>query len=178
MFRQGQAASIPKWLLFALIALLFLWRTQGGLVFACAMWVLAFLYMLRLPPRLKGLPVAWLAVLLGMLCNALVTVANDGFMPVKGLPSDFKPLLPTWVPAQSANHLVVLADQRTLFYFSIGDVLIISGALLWCVGPWLLRSSARFRRRPAEANCVKGSSNITTEQHDQIRRLAGCASTN
>lgn len=178
MFRQGQGASIPKWLLFVLIALLLLWRTQGGLLLACAMWVSAFLYMRRLPRRLKGLPVAWLAVLLGMLCNALVTVANDGFMPVKGLPSGFKPLFPTWVPARPASHLVVLGDQQTLFYFSIGDVLIISGALLWCVGPWLLRSSARFRRRPAEANCVKGSSNITTEQHDQIRTLAGCASTN
>ena len=77
------------------------------------------------------LSVAWLAVLLGMLCNAMVTVANDGVMPVKGLPSGFKPLFPTWIPARPANHLVVLGDQQSLFFFSIGDVLITSGALLW-----------------------------------------------
>lgn len=151
MFRPGQAGSIPKWLLFALIAFLFLWRTQGGLLLAAAMWVLAFLFLQRLPPRLKGLPVAWLAVLLGMLCNALVTVANDGFMPVTGLPSGFRPLFPSWVPARPANHLVVLGDQHSLFYFSIGDVLIISGALLWVVGPLLLRAFARARMQPAQA---------------------------
>jgi hypothetical protein len=138
---------------FLLITLLLLWRTQGGLLLACAMWVLAFLYMRRLPPRLKGVPIAWLAVLVGMLCNAIVTVANDGFMPVQGLPSHFKPLFPTWIPARPANHLVALGDQHYLFYFSIGDVLIISGALLWCVGPWLLRSVTRLRERRTEATC-------------------------
>ena len=126
---------------------------HGGLLFACAMWVLAFLYMRRLPPRLKGLPVAWLAVLLGMVCNAIVIVANGGFMPVNGIPSGYEPLLPTWVPARSANYFVFLADQYSLFYFSIGDVLIISGALLWFVGPWLLRSFSRLRMRIADASC-------------------------
>jgi hypothetical protein len=148
---QGQTASIPKWLLFALVTLLLLWRTHGGLLLASAMWVVAFLYMRRLPPGLKGLPVAWLAVLLGMLCNAMVSVANDGFMPVTGLPTGFKPLFPTWIAARPANHLVVLGDQHSLFYFSIGDVLIMSGALLWCVGPWLLRSFTRLRPQPAES---------------------------
>jgi hypothetical protein len=130
---------------FLLIALLLLWRMHGGLLLACAMWVLAFLYMRRLPPRLKGLPVAWLAVLFGMFCNAIVTVANGGFMPVNGLPSGYEPLLPTWVPARSANYFVFLADQHSLFYFSIGDVLILSGTLLWFLGPWLLRSLTRLR---------------------------------
>ena len=129
-----------------LIAFVLLWRIHGGVLCACTMWVLAFLYLLRLPPRLKGLPVAWHAVLLGMVCNALVTVANGGFMPVQGLPSGFKPLLPTWIPAGSAHSLMILADQRALFYFSIGDVFIISGALLWWLGPWLLRLVGRTRR--------------------------------
>lgn len=166
MFRHGQAGSIPKWLLFALIALLLLWRTHGGLLLASAMWVIAFLFLHRLPPRLKGLPVAWLAVLLGMLCNALVTVANDGVMPVTGLPAGFRPLFPTWVPARAANHLVVLGDQHSLFYFSIGDVLIMSGALLWIVGPRLLRAFTRSRMQPAEADhqrnpCIHGSPSLS-----------------
>lgn len=138
---------------FLLIALLLLWRTQGGLLLACAMWVLAFLYMRNLPPRLKGLPVAWLAVLCGMACNAMVTVANGGFMPVEGFPSGFKPMFPTWIPARPANYLVILADQHYLFYFSIGDILIISGSLLWFVGPWLLRLFTQLRLRLAEASC-------------------------
>jgi hypothetical protein len=153
MLRQGRTVSIPKCFSLLLIALVLLWRTQGGLLFACAMWVLAFVYMRRLPQRLKGLPVAWFTVLLGMLCNAIVTVANDGFMPVTGLPSGFKPLFPSWIPARSASHLVALADQHSLFYFSIGDVLIISGASLWCLGPWLLRSFPQVRTPTGETNC-------------------------
>jgi hypothetical protein len=118
------------------------------------MWVVAFVYMQTLPPRLKGLPVAWVAVLAGMFCNAIVTVANGGFMPVNGLPSSYKPLLATWVPAGPAHYLGFLADQHSLFYFSIGDVLIISGALLWFLGPWLLRSWTRLRPQRVEARVI------------------------
>ena len=131
---------------FVLIAVLVLWRTRGGVLFACAMWVAAFLFMRAMPRRLKSLTVAWLAILFGMLCNATVTVANDGFMPVSGFPSRFKPLFPIWTPARPANHLLVLADQHSLLYYSIGDIFIISGALLWFVGPWLSRL---FRRAKA-----------------------------
>ena len=95
-----------------LIALLLLWRTHGGLGLACAMWVLAFLYRRGLPERLKNLRVAWFAVLFGMLCNAAVTVANGGFMPVWGFPAGIKPLFPTWVPAGRADHLLVLLDRE------------------------------------------------------------------
>jgi hypothetical protein len=140
-----------------LVAFVVLWRIHGGVVLACAMWVLAFLYLLRLPPRLKGIPVAWHAVLFGILCNALVTVANGGFMPVQGLPADVKPLFRTWVPGHSAHSLMILADQHALFYFSIGDVFIISGALLWWFGPSLLRATARFRMQAVEENCQQNS---------------------
>src|SRR5262249_18163765 len=133
-----------------LVAFVVLWRIHGGLFLACGMWVLAFLYLLRLPPRLRSLPVAWLSVLFGMFCNALVTVANGGFMPVDGLPSGFKPLFPTWIAARSAHSLLILPDQHALFYFSIGDVFIISGALLWLLGPCLLRSFTRLRMLPGE----------------------------
>ena len=140
--------------LLVLIALFVLWRTQGGLVFACAMWVAAFFFMRVLPARLKKLTIGWLAVLFGMVCNATVTVANDGFMPVTGLPSGFKPLFPIWIPARSAAHLVVLADQHSLSYCSMGDLFIISGVLLWCVGPWLsgLLNRAQMRRASGR-NC-------------------------
>jgi len=152
--RKPLAIRLLKWLaLFVLIVLLLLWRTHGGLVFACAMWALAFFFMHVLPPRLKSLTVAWLAVLFGMLCNATVTVANDGFMPVRGFPSGFKPLFPIWIPTRPADHLVALADQHSLSYFSMGDMFIISGVLLWCVGPWLLGLLRAQMRRPPGRNC-------------------------
>ena len=139
---------------FVLILVLVLWRTHGGLLFACAMWVAAFLLMRALPPRLKSLTVAWLAVLFGMLCNATVTVANDGFMPVRGFPSSLKPLFPIWIPARSADHLLVLADQHSLSYYSIGDIFIISGVLLWCVGPSLSRLLGRVHPQSSpRQNC-------------------------
>ena len=127
-----------KMVVVILIALLLLWRTQGGLVLACAMWVLAFLYMRVLPQRLKDHTVAWFAVLFGMVCNGTVTVANGGHMPVQGFPEGFKPLFPTWVPARPADHLLVLADQHSLSYYSLGDLFVLSGVLFWCVVLWLL----------------------------------------
>jgi hypothetical protein len=120
------------------------------------MWVVAFVYMRTLPPRLKSLPVAWLAVLSGMFCNAIVTVANGGFLPVHGIPSGYKPLLATWVPAGTANSLRFLADQHSLYYFSIGDVLIISGTLLWFLGPWVLCSFTRLRPQYVERRVIPG----------------------
>ena len=134
-----------------LIALLLLWRTQGGLVPACAMWVLAFLFMRALPPRLKNHTVAWLAVRFGLVCNATVTVANGGYMPVQGFPADFKPLFPMWVPARPADHLLVLADRNLLSYYSFGDLFVIGGVLLWCVVLWLLPRVREFRPDAGEA---------------------------
>jgi hypothetical protein len=123
-----------------LIIVFLLWRLHGGLMLACAMWMLAFAYLRTLPPRLKGLIVPWLSVLLGMVCNALVIISNGGFMPVVGLRPGFKPLLPCWISQVSVReaHLRLLADQRSLQYCSIGDVFLISGVLLWCIGPTLL----------------------------------------
>src|SRR5262249_25801159 len=123
-----------------LIIVFLLWRLHGGLMLACAMWMLAFAYLRTLPSRLKGLIVPWLSVLLGMVCNALVIISNGGFMPVVGLRPAFKPLFPCWISQVSVReaHLTILADQRSLQYCSIGDVFIISGVLLWCIGPALL----------------------------------------
>jgi hypothetical protein len=129
----------------ALIIFGVLWRSHGGLVPACAMWICAFLYMRSLPPRLKALTVPWLSVLLGMVCNATVVVANEGFMPVVGLRPGLRPLLPSWIPEAAANHFLLLADQRSLYYCSVGDVFIISGALLWCIGPRISGLLPRLR---------------------------------
>jgi hypothetical protein len=131
----------------ALILSSLLWRSHGGLALACTMWILAFLYMRSLPSRLKTHVVAWFSVFFGMLCNATVIIANGGTMPVAGLPASFRPWLPSWSPQTSVHHLLVLTDQSSLNYFSVGDVLIISGVLLWAVG-WVASSY-----RKVLANC-------------------------
>lgn len=123
----------------ALIISFILWRLHGGLALACVMWSLAFVYLGSLPERLKDLTVPWFSVLLGMVCNATVIIANGGFMPVVGLHRGFKPLLPTWIQELPAHHLTFLADQRSLQYCSIGDLFIISGVLLWSIGPRIAR---------------------------------------
>jgi hypothetical protein len=128
----------------ALVISSLLWRLHGGLTLACLMWILLFLYLRDLPPRLKALPVPWFSVLIGMFCNAMVTIANNGFMPVVGARRGFRPVLRTWVPQVSGHHLTTLADQPGLNYFSIGDVLVISGVVLWCVGPHLLAQMQRL----------------------------------
>ncbi len=131
----------------ALILASLLWRSHGGLALACAMWILSFLYMGSLPSRLKTQVVAWFSVFFGMLCNATVTVANGGTMPVAGLPASFRPWLPSWSPETSVHHLLLLTDQRSLNYFSVGDVFIISGVLLWGVG-WIANSYRNLLAKP------------------------------
>ena len=119
----------------ALIIIALLWRLHGGLALACAMWILAFFYLRSLPPRLKGLPVPWFSVLFGMVCNAVVTISNGGLMPVVGLRQACVPLLKIWILQLPDHHFTFLADQAVLNYCSIGDVFVISGAVLWCIGP-------------------------------------------
>jgi hypothetical protein len=128
----------------ALLICSLLWRLHGGLTLACLMWVLLFRYLRNLPPRLKDLPVPWFSVLIGMFCNAMVTIANGGFMPVVGLRQGFRPLLRTWVSQVPGHHLTILADQASLNYCSIGDVLVISGVVVWCIGPYLLAQMRRL----------------------------------
>ena len=144
----------------ALILASLLWRSHGGLALACTMWILAFLYMRSLPSRLKTHTVAWFSVFLGLLCNAVVTIANGGIMPVAGLPTSFRPWLPSWCPEIPVHHLLVLADQRSLDYFSVGDVLIISGILLWGVG-WLASFYKNLDAKPnlARGHCSSATSN-------------------
>lgn len=74
--------------------------------------------------------------LLGALSNALVTLTNDGRMPVVGvLCTSGGP----WVPASSAHHFLALADRY--LGFSVGDFLLITGFLV----PLLAAASAVVR---------------------------------
>ena len=71
-----------------------------------------------------------LLVLCGLMMNGLVTVANDGTMPVVGMPSTVHPMSPLWRAATSKTRLPYLADQARLGMFSIGDLVMLLGGSL------------------------------------------------
>ena len=69
-------------------------------------------------------------MLCGLMLNALVTEANAGTMPVVGMPSPRQPASPVWQAATSKTRLLLLADQAWLGLFSVGDLMLLSGAAL------------------------------------------------
>lgn len=110
----------------SLVVLLWLlWKHTASLVVCMAFWIAVLLYGVRpLIGRRSNLFLAF--VLIGVLSNAVVTVANSGVMPAN-MPVTFVPASPIWQPA--ANHsLLWLSDQRALNYFSIGDLCLLMGA--------------------------------------------------
>lgn len=106
---------------------------------------------------IRAVPSAWaragvLSMLCGLMLNGLVTTANNGTMPVVGMPSTMQPLSPVWRPATSKTRLPYLADQARLGLFSIGDlVMLFGGSLIMAI--WLHRAVKLQRgliRRTAE----------------------------
>jgi hypothetical protein len=72
-------------------------------------------------------------VLLGVVLNALVTEANGGVMPVIGMPTHFRAASPIWQSAGTNNHFLLLADHMSLHFFSLGDLALLGGALIFIV---------------------------------------------
>jgi hypothetical protein len=70
-------------------------------------------------------------VLLGVVLNATVTELNGGVMPVVGMPLYFQAASPIWQVAQTSNHLLILADHSSLYFFSIGDLALIGGGAMF-----------------------------------------------
>jgi hypothetical protein len=72
-----------------------------------------------------------LMIVLGLALNAGVTQANSGVMPVVGMPSTFHPASSMWMAADSKHHLLTLADRASLYYFSVGDLILLVGGLFF-----------------------------------------------
>ena len=106
------------------VSLWLLWKHTASLTVCMMFWIAVLLYGVRpLIGRRPNLAIA--LVLIGVLSNAAVTVANSGVMPAN-MPATFVPASPIWQPA--ANHsLLWLSDQRGLNYFSIGDLCLAIG---------------------------------------------------
>ena len=72
----------------------------------------------------------------GIACNAAVTLANGGFMPVSAHWRRRGPARSLWVQRQSGQRLLLLADNfgNRFVRFSVGDVFLASGLIVSLLG--------------------------------------------
>ncbi|HWY59583.1 MAG TPA: hypothetical protein VNZ03_34280 [Terriglobales bacterium] len=107
-----------------------LWRTTANMAFCYLFWMTTLAWAVRyiVRAKVKG----GLFVLLGITCNALVTSLNKGVMPSVGMPATFQPAAPIWNVSGKGQWLT-LADQAALYRFSIGDMFLIAGSLMFLI---------------------------------------------
>ena len=107
-----------------------LWRMTANMAFCYLFWITTLAWVVRyiLRAKVKG----GLFVLLGITCNALVTSLNKGVMPAVGIPATFQPAAPIWNVSGKGQWLT-LADQAALYRFSIGDMFLIAGFLMFLI---------------------------------------------
>lgn len=98
-----------------------LWQYYPNIWCCCLFWFVAT------GVQFWGHPAKYQEVaIVGLLCNAVVTIANGGKMPVIGWGSGT--VLSVWRPAQPGDRFLMLCDR--FWGFSIGDFMIIAGMLL------------------------------------------------
>jgi hypothetical protein len=113
------------------LVLWFVWKEHPNVVMCGAFW-LSVIWVIRSTRLIRyG---GGFTILLGVVLNALVTEFNDGVMPVFGMPLHFQTAAPIWRAAQSGNHLLFLADQSSLQFFSIGDLALLMGTSMFLLG--------------------------------------------
>ena len=107
-----------------------LWRMTANMAFCYLFWITTLAWVVRyiIRAKVKG----GLFVLLGITCNALVTSLNKGVMPAVGIPATFQPAAPIWNVSGKGQWLT-LADQAALYRFSIGDMFLIAGFLMFLI---------------------------------------------
>jgi hypothetical protein len=110
------------------LTLWLLWKADPGVVVCAAFW-LSVVWILH-SKKVTRYP-AGAIVLMGVVLNATVTELNGGVMPVVGMPLYFHAASPIWQAAQTSNHLLILADHSSLYFFSIGDLALIGGAAMF-----------------------------------------------
>ena len=112
----------------AIVAARVIWQ-RGPNVFTCALfWIAASAILV----------IGWtwtvyqLLLAAGIACNALVTLANGGFMPVASHRKLSGPARSVWVQRENARHLLFLGDNwgNRFVRFSIGDTLLAAGIAL------------------------------------------------
>ena len=113
------------------VCLCAIWKATASLAFCYLFWIMTLVWAVRYIVHAK--PIAGLVMLLGITCNALVTLWNAGVMPAVGVPSSFQPALPVW-NVSGRGSLLALGDHAAFHGCSIGDLCLIAGLLslvLW-----------------------------------------------
>jgi hypothetical protein len=110
------------------IALWLAWKRTASLPLCLAFWIIVLIWCVR-PIASRRPSAVWALVLIGVLSNAVVTLASFGVMPANYDVATFIPASPIWQPAVD-RHLLLLSDQRALSYFSIGDLCLLTGSVL------------------------------------------------
>jgi hypothetical protein len=105
-----------------------LWKATANMAFCYLFWITALAWVVRYIVHAKA--IGGLFILLGITSNALVTLLNEGVMPSVGIPSTFQPASPIWSVSGKGRWLA-LGDQAALYRFSIGDIFLIAGLLLF-----------------------------------------------
>jgi hypothetical protein len=117
----------------AIIGARILWQRRPGLPTCALFWGVSFLVLIVFEWALLA---SQFLIAGGILCNAAVTLANGGFMPVnvrRPMPSGARSL---WVQRSSGQHLLFLADNfgNNVIRFSVGDVLLLAGIVIGVFG--------------------------------------------
>lgn len=125
---------MPGWLLdtFLPLAVLLgarlLWQRSPGLLTCGLFWAAAGVVIV--------LGWTWAAsqgfLTTGLLCNAAVTLANGGYMPVASHRRMAGPARSVWVQRADGQHLLFLADNwgNRHIRFSVGDTLLLAGIVM------------------------------------------------
>ena len=123
-----------------------LWKATANVAFCYLFWITTLAWVVRYIVHAKA--IGGLFILLGITSNALVTLWNEGVMPSVGIPSTFQPASPIWNVSGKGQWLA-LGDQAALYRFSIGDIFLIAGLLLfvmWKVVPFGHNNSHQRRK--------------------------------
>jgi hypothetical protein len=102
------------------------WKHTASLTMCWLFW----LTVLAVEVRIRQVNYGVLFLILGTASNALVTLLNDGVMPVVGMPAKLQATYPIWQMAGAGNRMLILADHASLSYFSVGDLCIQVGCLV------------------------------------------------
>jgi hypothetical protein len=102
------------------------WKHTASLSMCWLFW----LTVLTIEMKIKQFNYGVVLLIVGTASNALVTLLNDGVMPVVGMPATVQARFPIWHMAGAGNRMLLLADQASLSYFSVGDLCMQAGCLV------------------------------------------------
>jgi hypothetical protein len=116
----------------ALLSARILWQRWPGIVPCAVFWGLSAVVLVFAWP----LGVSQVTFGAGIACNAAVTLANGGYMPVAAHRRIAGPARSLWVQRQTGQHLLFLADNfgNRWIRFSVGDVLLLAGIIVSVAG--------------------------------------------